>query len=206
MKYYSGIFVSFLTIFVNVSSQVADPFCKNGLINSNICCTNTCVSCGGLNCSSNPVNCCSSNIISSARYCNVTSPPCIIVDVLPVPVRVPSTPDPTCSKGLIKHNICCNKGCRICGGSACSNDPLGADNCCLSTIANSTYMCADYSAPCVIGGSRTNSNNSTNSTTPQPGQATSAPTPTPTSGSFPNFSTNYVLYTSLIFISVMFIL
>lgn len=74
-------------------------------------------------------------------------------NVFVTPKRLPSKPDPTCKNGIIYKNICCVKGCVQCGGTSCSTDALGADNCCESSIILSGDMCTQYSAPCNIGGS-----------------------------------------------------
>jgi hypothetical protein len=188
------------------TSQVADPFCTKGLISGNICCSNTCSSCGGLGCSTNPVNCCLGTILQSNQYCNTTSAPCVIVDAIPIVPRVPSTPDPKCSNGTIHKNICCDKGCKSCGGLSCSTDPLGTDKCCLSAILNSNDLCSVYSAPCIIGGV-TNTTNTNNTNQPSTTPSITPGVPSPTSGSISNknvYWINNISYITL-FLSVIYL-
>ena len=59
--------------------------------------------------------------------------------------------DPTCANGIRgDNNACCPKSCGKCGGTGCSEQIGGADNCCSANIAQAKYSCDLSPAPCVI--------------------------------------------------------
>jgi hypothetical protein len=60
-------------------------------------------------------------------------------------------PDPDCSTGILHSSgACCPAACGSCGGSGCSANAFGYDNCCSSPIINSGRSCLDYAPPCVV--------------------------------------------------------
>ena len=61
--------------------------------------------------------------------------------------------EPECGKyeGIINlnQNACCTPNCGICGGSDCSKNPGGSDNCCVGNIKE---ICGpNQNAPCLLG-------------------------------------------------------
>ena len=48
--------------------------------------------------------------------------------------------------------VCCNEKCGICGGPTCSQDPLGASNCCVDDIVKNQATCTSGvppASPCI---------------------------------------------------------
>ncbi len=71
----------FSNINIDSNNDSPDPYCKLGIIDGLSCCYNKCNMCGGLNCSKDKYGadfCCSSTILSSNRFCDQYSAPCII--------------------------------------------------------------------------------------------------------------------------------
>ncbi len=70
---------------------IPDPYCDNGIISNEVCCTLSCGLCGGVGCSGWPgggANCCMGTIRDANNSCDTNIAPCIIT----------STRDPT--KGM----------------------------------------------------------------------------------------------------------
>jgi len=65
----------------NSKGIYSDPYCSNGILNGNACCSSGCISCGGNGCSSRSGGasaCCYGNIMSDANSCNNNEPPCVV--------------------------------------------------------------------------------------------------------------------------------
>jgi hypothetical protein len=120
--------------------NIPDPTCENGVAADNVCCAESCGTCGGTGCGSRPGganSCCMGNILEANRSCGLNEAPCVI-------------PDPQCERGLAADGICCDKECGSCTGTGCSSRPGGASNCCRSSIEAAGLSCADDEAPCII--------------------------------------------------------
>ena len=147
-----------------------DPFCNNGILNGNICCTTSCGSCGGSGCGSRdggPSNCCGSQITKAGNSCSDQSAPCLVT-ATPSPTLKPTTSpteigqtpsptvfvnsDPFCDNGILSPSgdVCCESQCGTCGGSGCSSRPGGGSSCCEGTIETANNLCIDNTAPCVM--------------------------------------------------------
>lgn len=127
-------------------TQAADPNCDNGIIKGDICCLDSCGTCGGSGCSSRDggsEGCCTSTIAENGDSCDDGPAPCVIQ---------PSggEPDPNCDTGISKGNICCAASCGSCGGSGCSSRTGGASSCCTSTIKSDGNSCDFNPPPCVM--------------------------------------------------------
>lgn len=130
-----------------VTPTTPDPSCENGILNGDICCMDTCGSCGGSGCSSRnggAEGCCTSTIRSSEVSCDDSSAPCIVQP------QDDNIPDPNCDNGIEKSGVCCSAECGTCGGGGCSSRYLGSNYCCTSTIKNDGNSCSTNSAPCVL--------------------------------------------------------
>jgi hypothetical protein len=96
-------------------------------------------------------HCNANNFINNKTNINfVQSLNTFIKNTLP-PVPINKTlADPYCDSGIINMNICCVGKCSQCGGPNCSLDPLGATNCCSTTIATQVNYCNETAPPCII--------------------------------------------------------
>ena len=59
----------------------ADPNCETGILNGNVCCLDSCGSCGGQGCGSRPggaEGCCTGTITDAGNTCETNLPPCIL--------------------------------------------------------------------------------------------------------------------------------
>ena len=75
-----------LLIILEILVFSQDPNCENGIIKNNICCLESCGTCGGLGCSlreGGGEGCCGGPIIESGLSCNVYNSPCIILENVP---------------------------------------------------------------------------------------------------------------------------
>jgi hypothetical protein len=61
-------------------------------------------------------------------------------------------PDPSCSRGVAAHGVCCSSQCGSCGGKGCSARPGGAVGCCGDSIEKSGRSCSKTGPPCIIDG------------------------------------------------------
>ncbi len=174
-----------LIICVNCSS---DPDCEYGIQSGNICCKQSCGTCGGSGCGQllgGNDNCCGASIIAANKSCDVHKAPCVIQPPStpsptspptssPTPAPTPSPPDPICGNGIHSDQICCSLSCGTCGGSGCGLLPGGNENCCGSSIITANKSCDQVGAPCVISPSPTPASTLSPTSPPMP-----APTPSP---------------------------
>ena len=128
---------------------IPDPLCENGIITGDICCLDTCGTCGGDNCSSREGGdwCCTGTISNLERSCNNASAPC---NISPPPPPPPGPPDPLCENGIISNGLCCLSSCGTCGGDGCASRIGGGTGCCTGSISVSEKSCNNTSAPCII--------------------------------------------------------
>ncbi|CAM9706541.1 unnamed protein product, partial [Ectocarpus fasciculatus] len=92
-----------------------------------VCCSSSCGSCGGSECSSREGGgeaCCVSGVRDSERYCSVTGEAPCITGPAPEPTPAPApTPEvETCATGIVgiqNKDVCCALSCGSCGGSEC---------------------------------------------------------------------------------------
>eukprot|EP00903_Cladosiphon_okamuranus_P011811 g11099.t1 len=156
--------------------------CYNGLPGVSkgmICCSPGCGMCGGDGCSERGEgltgdDCCISDIMRSEVKCSESkAAPCIgdvgeepepEATVAPTSAATADetageTPEVTMSQvcdnglpGVSKGMICCSPGCKMCGGSGCSDrgEGLTGDDCCISDIMRNAVMCSkSMAAPCI---------------------------------------------------------
>lgn len=56
-----------------------------------------------------------------------------------------------CKNGIKSGDVCCMQECVACGGPECNLGPIGAINCCVGDIRNSSKICSsDEDVGCKI--------------------------------------------------------
>ena len=105
-----------------------------------VCCHAGCgTACGSKTCASHPLGadaCCATDIYkkNSTNICSAEVPgPC---------VRVNSCTEFSGQCEDAECAVCCDPGCKVCGGEECSNDPLGSHKCCPKIIAQTAEVCS----------------------------------------------------------------
>eukprot|EP00903_Cladosiphon_okamuranus_P011266 g10624.t1 len=141
-----------------------------GILANDVCCPNSCGSCGGVGCSrrdgggsfTGKEACCRGGVKTLDRICSSTvGAPCIVSDDPPAPTPAPVTEEEEemCSAGIpgiLANDVCCPNSCGACGGVGCGrrdggDDFTGSQACCGGGVRGLNRVCsASVGAPCVV--------------------------------------------------------